>query len=166
MSDARHRVGERRGLTPGNLRIVRAFCEAFLSDLNDRGRPTMPPLPLVDRVVNDLDEWLGAGSSDLQRGYNLLCRVMNLLPFPILGVTCRMTELTLVERIAYLDDLERSRLGFFAMLVVAMKLPIGTLAYETGQELSMTGFDRESLATPRGAAPISQPFGQVVGGRR
>ncbi len=145
------------GLWPSSRRVVRAFCEALLCDADARGRLMSPSAALVDDVVMRFDEQLGAGSSDLRRGINLLCGLMDRMPPVIIGSISRMTELTLSERVALLEAMENARVGLVATMVVALKIPLSMHAYEQGELLAMTGCTRSSLTEPRGDKPIAAP---------
>lgn len=145
------------GLWPSSRRIVRAFVEALLCDADPRGRLMSPSSTLVDDVVRRFDEQLGAGSSDVRRGINLLCNMMERMPLVIIGSVSRMTELTLSERVAFLETMENARVGLVATMIVALKVPITMHAYESGEMLAMTGFTRPSLSEPRGDLPIPDP---------
>ena len=116
-----------------------------------------PSSELVEDAVLRFDEQLGAGSSDLRRGINLLCGLMERMPLVIIGSLSKMTELTLSERVAFLETMENARVGLVATMVVALKVPLTMHAYEQGELLELTGFTRPSLAEPRGDVPIPDP---------
>ena len=162
MSDREHR---RPGFDAKGRRIVRAFCEAMLSDEDERGKLVAPSASLVDRVLDEYDRMLGAGSLTVRNGMRALTRIVNRLPLVVLGTTTPMTELTLPERVVYLDALENARVGLMATALVALKLPVTMLAYEQGELLASLGFERESIPTPRGDVPIPVPRPWDEGGR-
>lgn len=147
----------RRGLDDESRRIVRAFCEALLSDEDERGRVVAPPAAEVDRIIAEYDLLVGAGSLTLRSGMKVLARVVNRLPSVVLGEFVPMTELTLPERIVYLEGLENARVGLMATAVIAFKIPLSMLAYEQGEGLALMGFERPTIATPRGDVPIPEP---------
>jgi hypothetical protein len=60
-----------------------------------------------------------------------------------------MSRLPLERRVAYLEALESSRVGLLAMLLVAFKVPLSIPAFEEGDELASTGFDRPTTASRR-----------------
>jgi four helix bundle protein len=156
----------RRGLSPRAVRIVRAFAEALLADSDPTGRVVAPAPELLERVVDELDRAVGAGSADLQRGLGAVCFAIDSLPPIIVQSFSRMTSLGLAARVSYLEALESSRVGLLATFVVALKIPLVMCAYEVGEELAMTGFDRDSLSTARGALPIPRPWGPVGTAKR
>jgi len=147
----------RRGLDRESRFIARAFCEALLSDEDERGRVLAPPAAVVDRVIDEYDLLVGAGSLTLRSGMKGLARVINRLPTLVLGVLAPMTELTLSERVVFLEALENSRVGLMATAVIAFKMPLSMLAYEQGEGLELMGFERPTIPTPRGNIPIPEP---------
>jgi len=153
----------RRGLDRESRFIVQAFCEALLSDEDDRGRVLAPPASVVDRVMAEYDLMVGAGSLTLRAGMKALARMLNRLPAVVLGEWVPMTELTLPERIVYLEALENSRVGLMATAVIAFKIPLSMLAYEQGEGLALMGFERPTIQTPRGDVPIPEPRPWDVG---
>jgi hypothetical protein len=153
---------ERRGLRPGQRVIVRAFAEAMLSDADDRGRPIPPDPVWVERVVDEYDKTVGADSPVIRRGVAAIAMALDTLPAVVIGLPRRMSRLPLAERIAYLEALESSRLGLISTLLASLKIPIVMIAYDEGEALALTGFDRPDLTTPRGRAPILEPKGPLV----
>jgi hypothetical protein len=153
---------ERRGLRPAQRRIVRAVAEALLSDADESGRPIPPRTSWLDAVLDDFDKMLGAASPDIRRGFLALSVVVETLPPVMIGSLHRMSQLPLAERIIYLQAIEGSRIGLMAALLVAFKIPLTMIAYDQGEALAMTGFDRASLSTRRDGAPVVQPEGTLV----
>lgn len=129
--------------------ICRAVTEAILCDEDERGELVPPDAATVDRVVHKLDLWLGTGSSQLANGFLALCAAVESLPLAVVGSPSRMTKLPLKERLHYLEKLEESENGLFSMLLVAFKIPLATAAFEEGELLRSTGFDRPNLIAPR-----------------
>ncbi len=153
---------ERRALRPSQRAIVRAFSEAMFSDEDASGVPVPPSDALLDRVVEEFDYTVGAASADLRRGFIVLCGLIETLPAAIVRRPVRMSRMPLARRIDYLRALEHSRIGLLATLVVAFKLPLVMIAYDQGEELRMTGFDRPTVSHSRGHAPIRKPQGPLV----
>lgn len=157
----------RPGLDQESRLIVRAFCEALLSDEDVRGRVLAPPAAVVDRVIDEYDMLIGAGSLTLRTGIKGLSRVVNRLPALVLGEFLPMTDLTLPERVVFLEALENSRVGLMATAVIALKIPLTMLAYEHAEGLAWMGFERRTIQTPRGDVPIPEPrpwVGVAAGG--
>ena len=153
---------ERRGLRPAQRRIVRAIAQALLSDADESGHPTPPDDRWLDEVVDDFDKMVGAGSPDIRRGFFALTLLIERLPTVVMGSIRPASKLSLADRIAFLEALESSRIGLMATLMVAFKIPITMIAYDQGEALAMTGFDRPTLASPRGKVPIRKPKGSLL----
>jgi hypothetical protein len=139
----------RSGLGAWQRRIASAALEALLADEDDEGR-LVPCSPTASaRGVDWLDAALGAGSSDLRRGFVAVSILLEWLPLFVIGAPRRMSRLPLDRRVAYLEALESSRLGLFSMLLVAFKVPLCIPAFEEGPELASTGFDRPTVNARR-----------------
>jgi hypothetical protein len=149
----------RRAFSPKRRRTIAAFAEAMLSDADEQGRIVGPPPELVDRVADEFDLLIGAGSGDLWRGFRVLAWLIEWLPLFLMGVFSRASRLPLARRVHYLERLEHAKIALIATLLVAFKLPIVMLAYELGPELRLTGFDRATIATPR----LTRPALKVIG---
>jgi hypothetical protein len=147
----------RSGLDALGKRVCRAFAEAALADEDERGELVPPSDELLDRVVHKLDLWLGTGSAQLKFGFVALVLAMESLPLAIIRSPKRMSNLPLRERLRYLEKLEESKNGMLSMLLVAFKVPLLTSAYEEGELLRETGFDRPTLASRRGASHAARP---------
>jgi len=137
------------GLPAFAKRICRSVAEAILCDENERGELVPPDAATLDRVVHKLDHWLGTGSGQLGAGFLALCLAIDSLPIAVIRSPRRMTKLSLRDRIHYLEKLEESENGMLSMLLVAFKVPLATSAFEEGELLHSTGFDREDLIVRR-----------------
>ena len=152
MSDAavvvKDRDWGRRAFSPGRRRAIAALAEAMFS--NETAEGIVPaPSALCERVANEFDLMVGAGSGDLRRGFVLVTFLMEWLPFFVLGEFSRASRLPLARRLAYLHQLENAKPALLAALFVGFKLPMTLLAYELGDELASTGFDRPTISAPR-----------------
>lgn len=74
-----------------------------------------------------------------------------------------MTSLSLADRVRYLSALEASRSGLLAMLFLAFKVPMGIVAFEEGDELRSTGFDRPSTTARRQLVWLREPAAGTPG---
>ena len=147
---ARHRLDwGRRGLTDRSRRVAFAVIEAIMSDEDDEGRLVPAGPELCARAVAWLDDSLGRSSADLRRGFTLLAFAMEWLPLFVIGAPSRASSLPLERRLAYLEALESSRIGWLSMLLVAFKVPLAIPAFEEGDELASTGFDRPDTVARR-----------------
>jgi hypothetical protein len=150
----------RRAFSPKRRRSIGAIIEALLSDADEQGQPIPPQDGLTERVVDEFDLLIGAGSGDLSRGFRVLSWLIEWLPLFIIGAFSRASRLPLARRVHYLDRLEHCKIALLAMLLVAFKLPITMIAYEMGPELRLTGFDRPTISTPRPTLPVLKVMGQ------
>jgi hypothetical protein len=135
--------------------VAWAAAETLLCDEDERGELVAPRPEVCDRAVAALDHSVGRSSADLRRGFSVLAFLLEWLPLFVIGAPGRMSRLPLERRLAYLEALESSRIGLLSMLLVAFKVPLCIPAFEEGEELRMTGFDREST-TSRRRLPVAE----------
>jgi hypothetical protein len=155
----------RRAFGPARRRSIAALAEALFSSETPEGLVPAPPA-LAERVADEFDLLVGAGSSDLHRGFRLLAFLVEWLPIFVLGEASRASRLSLARRLAYLHRLEHAKIALVATLFVAFKLPLTMIAFEVGDELGSTGFDRATISTARQArklAVIADAAGQGRG---
>jgi hypothetical protein len=146
--DASTRDWGRRAFSPKRRRSIAAIAEALFSDEDERG--IVPaPRELVDRVADEFDLLIGAGSADLGRGFRILAWLIEWLPIVVMGVLSRASRLPLARRLAYLQRLEQAKIALLATLLIAFKLPLTMLAFELDPELRLTGFDRPTMSARR-----------------
>ncbi|HKQ71986.1 MAG TPA: hypothetical protein VJT73_21725 [Polyangiaceae bacterium] len=138
----------RRAFSPARQKTIAALAEALLSEETDRGL-VGASADLTARVADEFDLLIGAGSPDLRRGFCVLAWLIEWLPIVMIGVLSRASRLPLARRLAYLERLEQAKIALLATLLVAFKLPITMLAFEMAPELAVTGFDRDTISTPR-----------------
>jgi hypothetical protein len=151
-ASASDRDWQRPGLSPVQQQIVRAFAEALLAEDSldpDVSEARSPDPILLDRIAHEMDVWIGSGSQALTRGFGVLLWGIELMPVLIVGRACRMSKLSISERIHYLESLEQSSVGLIATMFMGVKIPVTALAFELGEELADTGFDRSSLTSLR-----------------
>lgn len=139
----------RRGLSRGAERVARAAIEAMLADEDEAGNLVPGSPAACDRAVRWLTLATGQASGDVRRGFGFLALCLQWLPLFVIGAPRRMTSLSLGDRVRYLEALETSRVGLLTMLVVAFKVPMGIAAFEAGDELRSTGFDRPDTTARR-----------------
>jgi len=145
------------GLNDLGRRVCRAFVEAVLADEDAQGRLVPPSKSIVDRVVHKVDLWVGTGSTQLRLGFMGLCVGIESLPLALIRSPHRMSNLPLADRVRYLEKLEEHRSGLLSMLLVAFKVPLATAAYEEGELLEETGFDRPALTSIRKRDKVKEP---------
>jgi hypothetical protein len=139
----------RSGLGAIGKAVVRSVTEAVLADEDDGGRLFGPDEATLNRVVMKVDLWVGTGSTDLSRAFGVLCGAMQAIPVVVLKRPARFTKLSLADRVHVLEALEEHPIGLLSMLLTAFKVPLATAAYEEGELLHETGFDREDLIVRR-----------------
>jgi hypothetical protein len=139
----------RRGLSPAVEKIAYAAAEAFLCDRDEHGALQAPDPAWCARVVNSFSLSLGGCSVQLRLAIPALFRAVDALPPVLIGRYLNMTRLPLDERVRFLDALEHSDNGLFSLLLAGAKVPLTMSAYEEGEALKLTGFDRPSTSTPR-----------------
>ena len=143
-------------MSAARRQTIAALAEALFCTEDEKGLVPASP-ELCDRITEEFDLLIGAASGDLRRGYRLFSWLIEWLPIFFLGTLSRASRLPLPRRLAYLDRLEHASIGLLATLLVAFKLPLTIIAFEQAPELRVTGFDRDTLATPRLVAPKPLP---------
>lgn len=145
-----HRLDwRRRGLSASTERVAYAVLEAIMSDEDDEGQLVPGDAEMCARAVGVLGDTVGRGSTDLRRGFAVLAFLMEWLPLVVIGAASRASSLPLDRRVAYLEALESSRVGWFSMLFVAFKVPMCIPAFEETEELAATGYDRPDTVARR-----------------
>jgi hypothetical protein len=139
----------RKGFSARTHRVVRAAAEAILADLSDAGEIIPGSRSACDRAVDALDRAAGRSSADLRRGFAVLSLLLEWLPLFVIGAFGRMSRLPIARRVRYLEALEAHRIGLFPMLLIAFKVPLCIPAFEEGEELALTGFDRPDTVARR-----------------
>jgi hypothetical protein len=138
-----------RGLSRRTRAVAVAFVEALLADEDEAGNLVPAGAELCDRAAEALDRATGRSSSDLRRGFGVLAFLLEWLPLFVIGAMSRMSRLSIEDRVAYLEALEAHRIGLLSMLFVAFKVPLSIPAFEEGEELLLTGFDRPTTVARR-----------------
>jgi hypothetical protein len=161
---AKNRDWGRRAFGPARKRTIASVVEALFSNESESGL-VPAPAELTARVADEFDLLVGAGSSDLRRGFSLLAFLMEWLPLFMLGELSRASRLPLARRLAYLHRLEHARFALVATLFVAFKLPLTMIAFELAPELALTGFDRATISTPRRALKMASEGAPVAEAR-
>jgi len=151
---AKSRDWGRRAFGPARRRTIASLVEALFSNESEAGL-VPASAELTARVADEFDLLVGAGSSDLRRGFSLLAFLVDWLPIFVMGELSRASRLSLARRLAYLHRLEHSKVALVATLFVAFKLPLTMIAFELAPELALTGFDRATISTPRRALKMA-----------
>ena len=152
----------RKGLADWQRNVASSVVEAVLADEGERGELVPGAPEACARATAWMDLALGGASPDLRRGFYLLSILMEWLPLVVILAPSRMSRLPLARRIAYLEALESSRFGLLSMLFVAFKVPLCIPAFEEGDELASTGFDRPGTAARRRLPVAPEAQGAAV----
>jgi hypothetical protein len=131
------------------LRIARAAAEAFLCDRDAGGQLRPPAEAWLASVVAQYGIAVGHTSGTIRVGMAVILTLVEWLPLFLIGRWSRFSRLTLRERVHYLERLESHPRGLIASLAIAVKVPVLISAFEEGEALAMTGFDRPSIISPR-----------------
>lgn len=150
MSDAPDRLDwPKQGLSAWQRRIAGAAAEAMLCDEDDAGALVAPRPEVCERGVSWMSRALGRSSSSLRASFVAMSLALELLPIFVVGSLARMSRMPLARRVAYLEALEASSISLLPLLVLAFKVTLCMPAFEEGDELASTGFDRPSTAARR-----------------
>lgn len=156
-SSGLHRLDyPRDGLWNISRTAAYAAAEALLADEDENGRAVPGAQIACERAVQSFGHSVGRTGTDLRRGLNLVFVLVELLPLFLVGIPSRMSRLPIEKRIHYLETLEGSSIGLLSMLFIAVKVPLCMPAFEEGEELALTGFDRPSTVSRR-SLPMESP---------
>lgn len=139
----------RQGLPRPLRRIAQAAAEGFLSDRDGSDGLAPPDAARCRSVVDDFSRTIGAASLPVRWGIGGLLLAVEVLPVAVVRRLRRMSRLPLADRVRYLKALEEHDRGLLATLLVGLKIPMTLSAFERGEGLRMTGFDRASVSATR-----------------
>lgn len=147
---------DRPGLDAAGRRVATAAIEALLCDADASGALVAPSQAWLERVVHAYDRSIGAASVQVRLGVRVLVALLEWLPIVVLVRASRMSRLALEERVRYLEALEAHPFAPLTMLLVATKVPMLMSAFESGEALRLTGYDRETTYARR-RLPVAPP---------
>ncbi|MFO0550133.1 MAG: hypothetical protein U0271_17195 [Polyangiaceae bacterium] len=139
----------RSGLSAYGRKVCRAVTEALLADEGPNGELVSVDDATLDRVIHKLDIWLGTSSPELSRAFFVLCLSMEATPSLTIRRAQRFSSMSLADRVLVLTRLEDHPNGLMSMLLTAFKVPLLTGAFEEGELLHSTGYERADLIAPR-----------------
>ncbi len=139
----------RSGVSAGGLRVAKAAAEAYLCEPDGAGGVRAPSAQWVRQIVEQYDLSIGHASLTVRLGMKVILTLVEWLPVVFLRRWSRFTRLPLAERLAYLERFEAHPHGLVASVSYALKVPLLIPAFEEGEALAMTGFDRESIVSAR-----------------
>lgn len=124
---------QRTTMRAGQRPVVRALAEAFFSPDGE------VPADRLDAIVDELDAFVSPASKTLRFGLVMILLVIRWSPFLFLKLRT-FDALSVPERIAHLERLERSRVTQLPLLVVAYKTILTMLFYENDAEQTALGY--------------------------
>ena len=130
---------ERSTFGPFARRAIRGAAEAFFTDPEepaDRGADAR-----MAWLVEDADDMVSHGSTQLQTGLRIAIVVLELLPIFVVGRLALASSLTLDERVHFLRKIETGPITFLALLVVAWKTLLTVLYFEHPEAAPRMGYD-------------------------
>lgn len=131
---------------------MRAMAEAMFAPDGD------VPAERLDAFVDDVDGYISPASKTLRFGFLFMLFAMKWSPF-LFGRFKTFDELSVDDRIAHLERLERSNVQQLALLVVAHKTVLTMVFYEDEGEQRAFGYPGSERTRWRGgkALPVVQP---------
>ena len=123
----------RTTLRPRHRPIVRALAEALFSPAGEAspGR--------LDAFVDEVDDFISPASKTLRFGLVMMLCVLCWSPL-FFGKLTLFDAMTVEERIAHLERLDRSKVKQLPLIVVAYKTVMTMLFYEDPHELADLGY--------------------------
>ena len=123
----------RTTLRPRHRPVVRALAEALLAPSGEgaSGR--------LDAFADEVDSFISPASRSLRFGLVAMLGILRWSPL-LFGRWRLFDDMTLDERVAHLERLERSRVRRLPLIVVAYKTVMTLLFYEDPRELAELGY--------------------------
>ena len=123
----------RTTLRPRHRPLVRALAEALFSP-NGEATPER-----LDSFVDDVDAFISPASKTLRFGLVMMLHVLRWSPL-FFGRFRLFDDMTVEERVAHLERLDRSKVKQLPLIVVAYKTILTMLFYEDEDELRGLGY--------------------------
>jgi hypothetical protein len=134
---------------PGHRRVLRAFAEALFYD------ETAPFAPgQLDALVEDCDDFVSRASKTLRFGLVGILLVMRWLPPFLVRRFSTFEELSLADRVAMLERMDRGAPPL-PLLVVAYKTLLAMLFFEAPRELAAMGYPGPERSRWKRALPVA-----------
>jgi hypothetical protein len=124
---------QRTTLRPRHRPIVRALAEALFSP---DGEATPERL---DAFVDEVDHFISPASKTLRFGLVVMLNVLRWSPL-LFGKFRPFDDMSVDERVAHLERLDRSKVKQLPLIVVAYKTVMTMLFYEDEKELAALGY--------------------------
>jgi hypothetical protein len=123
----------RTTLRPHHRPLVRALAEALFSPNGEATRERL------DSFVDDVDAFMSPASKTLRFGLVMMLQVLRWSPL-FFGRFRLFDDMTVEERVAHLEKLDRSKIKQLPLIVVAYKTVLTMLFYEDEDELRGLGY--------------------------
>jgi hypothetical protein len=138
LPELRTRDFKRTTLGPRNRRMVAAIAEALFSE---DGEPL--EAGMLEDFVTNIDGFMSMASKTLRLGLLLMLEALRWLPIVIMRKFATFDDLPITARTEMLDRMDRSRLSFFPLMVVAFKTMLTLAYFEDDARLRAIGYPGE-----------------------
>jgi hypothetical protein len=138
MPELRTRDFKRTTLGPRNRRMVAAIAEALFSEDGEALDGEM-----LEDFVTNIDGFMSPASKSLRFGLVLMLEALRWLPLFIVRKFATFEELPITTRTEMLERMDRSRISFLPLMVVAFKTMLTIAYYEDDDRLRAIGYPGE-----------------------
>jgi len=128
----------RTTLRPRHRRTIAAIAEALFS----RDAEPLDPA-MLDAFVTNIDGFMSPASKTLRTGLILMLELLRFLPIVVVGKLALFEDLPIATRTRMLEKMDRSRLSFFPLVVVAFKTMLTVAYFEDEARLRALGYPGE-----------------------
>lgn len=118
--------------------MIAAIAEALFSKDEAPLEPKM-----LDAFVSNIDGFMSPASKTLRAGLLLMLELLRVLPIVIVGKLSLFDDLPIPTRTRMLERMDRSRLSFFPLIVVAFKTMLTLTYFEDDARLRSIGYPGE-----------------------
>ncbi len=119
---------------PGHRVVLVALAEALFSEDSD------VPEERMRSFAADVDGFVSPASRPLRVGLVLMLRFIQLAPLLLFFSFSLFENLPVKKRVELLDRMDRSSVGFVALVLVAYRTIMTMVFYEDPHELSLLGY--------------------------
>lgn len=134
MKEPRTKDFTRTTFGPGHRVVLVALAEALFSEDGD-----VPPERLAS-FATDVDGFVSPASRPLRIGLVMMLRFIQLAPLVLFFSFSLFENLPVKKRVELLDRMDRSSVGFVALVLVAYRTIMTMVFYEDPHELALLGY--------------------------
>ncbi len=134
MKEPRTKDFRRTTFGPGHRIVLVALAEALFSEDGD------VPAERMASFAADVDGFVSPASRPLRVGLVMMLRVIQLAPLFLFFSFSLFENLPVKKRVELLDRMDRSSIGFVALVLVAYRTIMTMVFYEDPHELSLLGY--------------------------